>query len=72
MRIENLIERYSIQIAYLQEAIKCYRYNQKNKLNTLRYKNDIKLYCSNARGYKREIEYIKRVVCGEWGDENKE
>lgn len=64
MIIEILIEKYNIQIKYLQESIKCYRYNQKNKLNTLRHKNDIKLYCSNAKSYKKEIEYIKRVVYG--------
>lgn len=65
MRLEKLIEKYNIQMELLKEAINHYRYNQKNGLNTLRYKNDINLYCSNARGYKREIEYIKRVVCGE-------
>jgi hypothetical protein len=55
--MNKLIESYNLQIFNLQEAIEMYRYQQKNKKNTLRYKNDIKRYCSNAKWLKKEIEY---------------
>lgn len=60
MKLNDLIKSYNTQIKYLQEAIAGYKEQKIKKLNTLRYKNDIKRYCANARWLKKEIEYIKK------------